>query len=107
LYTNKFVITLLPTHYYFMIMSYTNIQQLLPLIIEGKVLCDTDIPVSGAQVYFVPRIEESITSAEGEFRIATWMPLPVTMVICHKNYDSYKITITDSPQKLVIKLKEK
>jgi hypothetical protein len=79
----------------------------LPLIIEGKVLCNTDIPVSGAQVYFIPRIEESVTSAEGEFRIATWMPLPVTLVICHKNYESYKLTISNAPQKLVIKLKEK
>ena len=90
-----------------MIMSYTNIQQLLPLIIEGKVICDTGIPVSGAQVYFVPRIEESITSANGEFSIATWMSLPVTLVICHKNYDSYKVTIADAPQKMEIKLKEK
>ena len=90
-----------------MIMSYTNIQELLPLIVEGKVLCNTDIPVSGAQVYFIPRIEESVTSADGEFRIATWMPLPVTLVICHKNYESYKLTISNTPQNLVIKLKDK
>lgn len=90
-----------------MLMSYTNIQQLLPLIVEGRVICNTDIPVSGAQVYFIPRLEESVTSAEGEFRIATWMPLPVTLVICHKNYESYKLTISNTPQKLVIKLKEK
>lgn len=90
-----------------MIVSYSNIQQLLPVIIEGKVLCNTDIPLSGAQVYFVPRIEESITSADGEFRISTWLPLPLTLFVCHKNYESYKLTIDKVPQKLIIKLKEK
>lgn len=87
--------------------SYSNIQQLLPIIIEGKVVGSTNIPVSGAQVYFVPRIEESITSAEGDFRITTWLALPVTLIICHKNYESYKLTICDVPQNLVIKLKQK
>jgi hypothetical protein len=82
-------------------------QQLLPSIIEGKVLCNTNIPVGGAQVYFVPRIEETITTDEGEFKIATWMPLPVTLIISHKNYESYKLTISSVTQKLVIKLKEK
>ena len=82
-------------------------QQLLPSIIEGRVLCNTNIPVGGAQVYFVPRIEESITSDNGEFKIATWMPLPITLIVCHKNYESYKITISTTSQKLVIKLKEK
>lgn len=90
-----------------MVLSYTNIQQLLPSIIEGKVVCNTDIPVSGAQVYFVPRIEETITTVNGEFKITTWMSLPVTLIICHKNYQSYKITISTTQQKLVIKLKEK
>ncbi|MGG9960378.1 hypothetical protein [Ferruginibacter sp. SUN106] len=82
-------------------------QQLLPAIIEGKVLCNTNIPVGGAQVYFVPRIEETTTTDEGEFKIATWMPLPITLIICHKNYESYKLTISSTTQKLVIKLKEK
>jgi len=90
-----------------MVLSYTNMQQLLPSIIEGKVLCNTNIPVSGAQVYFVPRIEETITTDEGEFKITTWMSLPLTLIICHKNYESYKLTISSTTQKLVIKLKEK
>ena len=90
-----------------MLLSYTNMQQLLPSIIEGKVLCNGDIPVGGAQVYFVPRLEESITSDEGEFKITTWMPLPVTLIVCHKNYDSYKLTICSTTQRLIIKLKEK
>ncbi|GAB2827298.1 hypothetical protein GCM10027043_31130 [Ferruginibacter profundus] len=90
-----------------MILSYNNMQQLLPSIIEGKVICNTNIPVGGAQVYFVPRIEETITTEEGEFKIATWMPLPITLIVCHKNYESYKLTISSTTQKLVIKLKEK
>ena len=90
-----------------MIVSYTNIQQLLPVIIEGKVFSNTDIPLGGVHVYFVPRIEETVTSDKGEFQLNTWMSLPVTLIVCHKNYESYKITITTPPQKLVIKLKEK
>jgi hypothetical protein len=90
-----------------MIVSYSNIQQLLPMIIEGKVLSNTNIPLGGAQVYFVPRIEETVTSDKGEFKITTWMSLPVTLIVCHKNYESHKITITAQPQQLVIKLKEK
>jgi hypothetical protein len=90
-----------------MILSYNNMQQLLPAIIEGKVFCNTNIPVGGAQVYFVPRIEEAITTDDGEFKITTWMPLPITLIVCHKNYESYKLTISSTRQKLVIKLKEK
>jgi hypothetical protein len=90
-----------------MIVSYSTIQQLLPVIIQGKVICNTGIPLGGAHVYFVPRIEETITSDKGEFQLSTWMSLPVTLIICHKNYESYKLTITTPPQKLIIKLKEK
>ena len=90
-----------------MIVSYSNIQQLLPMIIEGKVVSNTDIPLGGAQVYFVPRIEETVTSDDGAFKITTWMSLPVTLIVCHKNYESYKITISTVPQMLSIKLKEK
>ncbi|MGC4100018.1 carboxypeptidase-like regulatory domain-containing protein [Ferruginibacter sp.] len=90
-----------------MIVSYSNIQQLLPMIIEGKVVNRTGIPLGGAQVYFVPRIEETITSGKGEFSITTWMSLPVTLIVCHKNYESYKVTIASQPQSLVIKLNEK
>ena len=90
-----------------MLVSYSNIQQLLPMIIEGKVVSNTDIPLGGAQVYFVPRIEETITTDEGEFKLTTWMSLPVTLIVCHKNYESYKVTISIQPQKLTIKLKEK
>lgn len=82
-------------------------QQLLPSIIEGQVICNADIPVGGAHVYFVPRLEESITTDEGAFKIATWMPLPITLIICHKNYQSCKLTVSNTAQKLVIKLKEK
>jgi len=90
-----------------MIVSYSNIQQLLPMIIEGSVYCNTNIPLGGATIYFVPRLEETVTSDTGEFQISTWMSLPVTLIVCHKNYESYKLTITTPPQKLVIKLKEK
>lgn len=90
-----------------MIMSYSNMQQLLPLIIEGKVFCSSNIPVGGAHVYFVPRLEESITTDKGEFKITTWMPLPITLIVCHKNYESCKLTISNTTQSLVIKLKEK
>jgi len=90
-----------------MIVSYSNIQQLLPMIIEGKVMSHTDIPLGGAQVYFVPRIEETVTSDKGEFKLTTWMSLPVTLIVCHKNYESYKLTISAQPQQLIIKLKEK
>ena len=90
-----------------MIVSYTNIQQLLPLIIEGKVLSDHNIPIGGAQVYFVPRLEETHTSDSGEFRISTWMSLPVTMIVCHKNFECSKLTIQNIPSNLTIKLKEK
>jgi hypothetical protein len=90
-----------------MIVSYTNIQQLLPLIIEGKVISDHNIPISGAQVYFVPRIEETHTTENGNFKITTWMSLPVTMVVCHKNFECHKQTIVDTTKTLVIKLKEK
>ncbi len=90
-----------------MIISYSNIQQLLPMIIEGKVISDTDIPLGGAQVYFVPRIEETITSDKGEFKLSTWMSFPLTLIICHKNYESHKITLSQTPHQLVIKLKEK
>jgi hypothetical protein len=90
-----------------MIASYSNIQELLPVIIEGKVICNTDIPLGGAHVYFVPKIEETITTEKGEFKITTWMSLPVTMIVCHNNYESYKVTISTPPQQLLIKLKEK
>lgn len=90
-----------------MIASYTNIQQLLPLIIEGKVLSDHNIPIGGAQVYFVPRIEETHTSDTGEFSLTTWMSLPVTMIVCHKNFECSKLTIDNIAKHLVIKLKEK
>ncbi len=90
-----------------MIVSYKNIQQLLPLIIEGQVISDHHIPISGAQVYFVPRIEETHTTVNGKFSITTWMSLPVTLVVCHKNFECYKQTISNAPENLLIKLKEK
>lgn len=90
-----------------MLVSYKNIQQLLPLIIEGKVIGEQNIPISGAQVYFVPRIEETHTAVNGTFKISTWMSLPVTLVVCHKNFECYKQTIADTSETLVIKLKEK
>ena len=90
-----------------MIGTYTNIQQLLPLIIEGKVLCNSGVPVAGAMVYFVPKIEETLTTIGGEFKITTWTSLPLTLIVCHENYESYKYTVSNTSQKLVIKLKKK
>jgi len=87
--------------------SYSNIQQLLPLIIEGKVISNHNIPISGAQVYFVPRTAETHTSDKGDFKITTWLSLPVTLIICHKNFECHKQIIVDSSKNLVIKLKEK
>jgi hypothetical protein len=91
-----------------MLLSYLNLQQPILPVIEGKVVCNFDRPLKGAQVYFVPRLEETLTSDDGVFKLPASQPLPLTLIVSHQDYESCRITIYgDNPKQQVISLKSK
>jgi hypothetical protein len=85
-----------------MLFSYNNIQQLIPVILEGIVLDKkTGRPLPGAHVYVVPG-EEAFTGADGEFMLKSWQPVPLTIIVEHTDYAAITVKITALSQKQVV-----
>ena len=90
-----------------MLFSYTNIHKLVPVVIEGLVInAKTLSPVGDAHAYIVLGEEEMLTSSRGEFHITSWQPLPVTLTITRKGYETIRLKINNPAEKQLIKLKQ-
>ena len=88
-----------------MIFSYKEALQLIPTTVQGVVIEQSSgKPVNKAHVYTIRGEEEVLSRTSGEFSIATWQKLPVTVVIEHKDYETVKVTVRNSSDKLIVKL---
>lgn len=92
-----------------MILSYREIHEaILPNIIEGIIVNEkNNTPVSWTHVYIENSEEESLTTTEGEFKILSWQKFPVTLLIKHVHFETVRLTITASAQRILVFLKEK
>jgi hypothetical protein len=65
-----------------MLLRYTDIPDFLPQIIRG-VVCDKQsrLPLNNVGVYTIKGAEETVTNCNGEFTIATWQDLPLTVTL--------------------------
>jgi hypothetical protein len=87
--------------------SYTNIHTLTPIVIEGSVInAGNHSPVADAHAYIVLGEEEMLTSSKGEYRITSWEPLPVTLTITRKGYETIRLKINNPAEKQLIKLQQ-
>lgn len=89
-----------------MLYSFTQLQNILPNVVEGTVLSDeTGKPVPKAHVYIIHGEEEAMTDNKGDFRIESWQKLPVTITVDHAGYEKTKITVSNISKKQVIRIK--
>jgi hypothetical protein len=88
-----------------MIFSSAEIVNFLPLTLQGKVVdLHSGKPVKGAHVYIVRGEEEVFSSANGEFVLKTWQPLPVEITVEYNGYKRQTARFSAQTKKLVISL---
>ncbi len=63
--------------------------------------------IENAYLYIISGEEEALTNKDGQFDIATWQPLPVTLVIEHQGYRQKKILIKNLREKQLVTLDPK
>src|SRR5688500_6130512 len=65
--------------------------------ITGKILAGkTRTPLQGATVQIAGSTNTVITGNKGEFRITTYKPLPISILITYTGYSSKELQITDA-----------
>ncbi|MBL7730165.1 MAG: carboxypeptidase-like regulatory domain-containing protein [Chitinophagaceae bacterium] len=67
----------------------------------------TGKPIKGALVYVVAGEEEALTKDNGVFKITTSQKTPVTVTAEHQQYHTGRISITDTRQQIIVRLKAK
>lgn len=92
-----------------MILSYTDfLKESGPLQLQGVVIeAETGKPVDKAHLYVLQGTEEILSNSKGEFKLATWQKLPVTLTIAHSSYITETIKITDANEALKIRIRKK
>ena len=90
-----------------MLLAYLDLQQPSKVLIEGMVVCNSGRPLGGAKLFFVPRLEETVSSDTGHFTFSTTMTLPLLLIVSHEHYESCRLTIHDVATKYVIKLDDR
>ena len=90
-----------------MLLAYLDLQQPSKIFIEGMVVCNSGKPLGGAKLFFVPRLEEAVSSDTGHFTLGTTMTLPLLLIVSHDHYESCRLTIYDVAARYVIRLSGK
>ena len=91
-----------------LIFSTTEIYPAKPSSISGQIVHSANgQKIENAYIYIVSGEEESLSDKNGQFKITTWQPLPVTLVIEHPQYKKKKVSAADASEKQVIKLDPK
>lgn len=91
----------------FMIFSYSDFVRATPLHLQGTVIdAQTGRPVEKAHLYIVKGSEEILSNQKGEFKLATWQKLPLTLTVEHSDYKTERVTINDQTEKLTIRIRK-
>jgi len=70
-----------------MYLSYTQIMDMTPNIIQGKILVqETNKPLTNAHVQILYEQEETTTDIDGIFFLKSWQAFPLTLVVEHCNF---------------------
>lgn len=86
--------------------GFTPAALLLSNTVTGIVVSEkTGKPVADAFVYVTLGEEEALTNAKGEFKITTVRKLPLTITTEHWEYKKQQLDVTETGQKLLIRLK--
>lgn len=91
-----------------MYLSYTQMKDMVPNIIQGKILVqETNQPLPNAHIKIMYGHEEVTTDSDGEFVLRSWQTFPLTLVIEHIQYDTNCINIQKPLSSYIILLKPK
>jgi hypothetical protein len=91
-----------------MYLSYTQMKDMIPNIIKGKILVqETNQALANAHIQIMYGQEEVITNSNGEFVLRSWQAFPLTLVVEHKQYDTNCISIQKPLSSYIILLKPK
>lgn len=91
-----------------MYLSYTEMKNMIPNIIQGKILeQETNTPLANAHIQIMYGEEEVVTNSNGEFVLRSWQAFPLTLVIEHRQYDTNCINIQKPLSSYIISLKPK
>jgi hypothetical protein len=92
-----------------MILSYSEVQEaLLPTIIDGIIVgCKNNEPINRAYICIENGGEESVSTAQGEFKISSPQKFPVTLLISHIQFITVRVAVTACKQPILVFLKEK
>ena len=91
-----------------MIFSYNDFIKTTPIQLHGTVEdIETGKPIASALLFVVKGNEENITNNKGEFKLATWQKLPLTLTIEHADYNTENIKVTEGAGTLKIKIRKK
>lgn len=79
-----------------------------PYKVRGMVVRQgSDQPVEKAYIIAVSGEEEVLTARDGSFTLATWQKLPAVIMVQHPDFRTEKIVVTDSTQRVLIRLQVK
>lgn len=91
-----------------MYLSYTEMKNMTPNIIQGKIIeHETNQPLANAHIQVMYGQEEVITNIHGEFVLRSWQAFPLTLVVEHTQYDTNCINIQKPLSSYIISLKPK
>ena len=91
-----------------MYLSYTEMKNMIPNIIQGKIVeQETNQPLAYAHIQVMYGQEEVITNNNGEFILRSWQAFPLTLVVEHIQYDTNCINIPKPLSSYIISLKPK